>query len=250
MSNIPHFSKAPIVEAIFDFQAASTLERDFETFADESRQMVGADFPTCKKVAFNNFEITQRSPETAELVTDSGWLGCEYLNAEENQVLRFRKDGMSFHKLTPYTSYSELLPEVQKYWQQFAEFAQPKSITRLGLRFVNRVQLPAGTKFESLSDYVKVVPHVSLPEESHIQNLLSRVQIQDPDTDNKANISFSNLQSSTGDLEAILLDIDAWSEAGCVPESEEIWTQLESLRELKNRLFAGSFTEKCLSLFK
>jgi uncharacterized protein (TIGR04255 family) len=250
VSDIPHFANAPIVEAIFDFRAASTLERNFDAFAEDSRQRIGADFPTYKKIAFNNFEITQRSPEDAELVTNSGWLGCEYLNTEENQVLRFRKDGMSFHKLAPYTSYPDLLPEVQKHWNEFVEFARPKSITRLGLRFVNRIQLPEETQFESLSDYVKVVPHVSLPEESHIQNLLSRVQILDPDTGNKANISFSNLQSSTGGLEAVILDIEAWSEAGCVVDGEEVWTQLASLRDLKNRLFAGSFTEKCLSLFK
>lgn len=248
MTEIPHYPNAPIVEAIFDIQVTLSEAFTQDEFAERAKRIVGEGYPICGNLGFQSIEFKQEA-DALNVRTNADWVGCEFKNSSQNQVVRIRKDGISFHRLRPYTSYDELIAEVQALWKGFLAQLPLKAITKLSLRFVNKINLPTGTKIGDLSEYVKVVPHVALPSEADIQNLLSRVHIKEKSTGNNAHVSFSSIQKDEN-LLGILLDIEAWNDRGSSAESDEIWDRFSSLRDLKNRLFTGSLEDQCLSLFK
>jgi uncharacterized protein (TIGR04255 family) len=56
-------------------------------------------------------------------------------------------------------------------------------------------------------------------------------------------------QAGAGKL-TLVLDIDAFYETSLDPRAEELWTRLETLRDLKNNIFFCSTTPKAKELFK
>ena len=248
MTETPHYPNAPIVEAIFDIQTALPLIPTQEQFTELAKGIVGDAYSSCSTIRCQNIELVQGSAEL-NVKSNDDWIGCEFRQQDLPQVLRIRKDGMSFHRLHPYTSYEELIPQFRKLWESYLSTFSPKAVTKVSLRFINRINLPAGSKIVDLSKFVKVVPHVALPVETDIQNLLSRVHIVEKGTNNNAHVSFSSVKKGE-DLENILLDIETWNSLGAAADSSEIWDSFEGLRDLKNTLFTGSLEEECLSLFK
>jgi uncharacterized protein (TIGR04255 family) len=47
----------------------------------------------------------------------------------------------------------------------------------------------------------------------------------------------------------VVLDIEVVRSCSVTPDSPEIWTQLDTLRDIKNRIFFASVTEKALEAY-
>jgi len=48
----------------------------------------------------------------------------------------------------------------------------------------------------------------------------------------------------------VILDVDAFTSTNLDPTDRELWTTLERLRELKNRSFFGTITERAAELYE
>ena len=49
---------------------------------------------------------------------------------------------------------------------------------------------------------------------------------------------------------ALILDIDAFRKEEISTDDPDLWTRLEELREIKNRVFFGSLTPETVELYK
>ena len=247
MTTCPHFENAPIVEAIFEIKAASSQQWEDEPFKAAANRVAKQEFTYSRTMMKQEVELTL---DDDSATSTSSLHGVEYVSKESNAVVRIKKDSLSFHKLAPYSSFDEVLPQVQEFWNRFQEHMQPRAASAIVLRFVNRIDLPAETPYRDLGDYLTVVPHVGLPSGVEVEGLLSRVNVSDPKTGQSAQISFSNLDSGNDSLESVLLDITAQDACIASLENEGIWEAFQTLQDFKNRLFVESLTEKCLALFK
>jgi len=245
------FPNAPIVEAIFNIEAPGIFDYKGGEFADRARPLIDSVvFSSDKPLIEAGITLTadQMTGET-QSESESKFMGMEFRSNERSQVMQFRCDGFSFHQLSPYTSYETVIREVEKYWPEYLKMGKPKATIRQGLRFINRIQLPENVGFEDLGDYAKITPTFALKDELEPQNLLSRVQLRDPDTKNEAFVTFALADSSAKRLE-LIFDIDVASHQGFEVNDPELWSSFAELRGLKNRLFVGSLHKKCLDLFR
>lgn len=185
VTDTPHYPKASIVEAIFDIQTVLPKIPSKNNFAKVVKEVAGNKYLEWFFLEFKNIEFAQGDSKL-NVKSNADWVGCEFKVTEQGQVVRIRKDGLSFRQLNPYTSYEKLIPELERLWVNYCRELSPK----VNLRFINKVQLPEGTKISELSQFVKVVPHVELPVEADIQNLLSCVHIVEQGTKNNAHVSF------------------------------------------------------------
>jgi|GEM_PF-2637165 len=242
-----HFENAPSIETIFLIRSTSIAEMSFEDFEKRCLAIVGTAFSEKRTVSFNNLKFTANNAEEIDVNSNSGWLGIEFRDTESKVVIRIQRDGISYHKLKPYTSYDTILPDIKTLWTKYCEIFTPNGINKIGLRFVNRIDLPDEVSAENLSDYLSVVPHVKLPLEANIKNILSRVHVEA----NSLNgyISFSNISGPIQQIEAVILDIDTWKDQDLAIDSQSIWQNFSQLRAFKNKLFLESLTDKCLTLF-
>lgn len=89
----------------------------------------------------------------------------QYLQEDEKLFMQVGSKVLTVNRLAPYTGWQEFKPLIQQAFQAYSCEASPKAITRIGLRYINRIELP-GDKVD-LEDILEFRPHVgnALPKD-------------------------------------------------------------------------------------
>ncbi len=175
MGSPKHLRNAPITEAVFDFRVKARAGFRPEEFAGLRPQLADR-FPKLEER--RGLQVPGKGQPAS--VEDLGLQGYFFKAADDRQVAQFRVDGFTFNRLHPYTKWEELFPLALQLWRQYCAIARPEVITRLAVRYINRIPLPPG-RFE-LETYLRAAPVVPPELPQHVSGFLTRVTIQDPAT--------------------------------------------------------------------
>jgi len=243
MSTWPSLSKAPIVEGLIDIRVERSAGVTFATLKAACDELA-ADFPSRqgRRMFVTQLNYSLEAGATAQ-TTDDGPDGVILRSADEKWVAQFRLDGFTLSRLHPYGTWDGLKGKALSLWSKYAETAKPTKVTRIASRFINRIKLPIGESFEKtfLTNFA-IGP--SLPQS--VAEYLLRVVIPFEELNAMAIVT----QSLEGNSADCILDLDAFSEQPQGIAEAEMWARFDSLREVKNRLFFGSFTDAALERFK
>ncbi len=195
--------------------------------------------------------VTKKGGDTTpEMQVNQGLGAMQFLTDDGKQLVQFRPNGYSFNRLAPYGSLDDYLPEIEETWGMFQDLAKPVLMRKIGMRMINRILLPMTDGKLKFEDYLRVPPR--LPETGSplsFLGFLDQHMVIDPDTGNRANIVKTTEVPEDGGL-PLILDIDVFHLFKTIPgEWSEIQGRLESLRDLKNRIFRNALTQQCLNLF-
>jgi uncharacterized protein (TIGR04255 family) len=171
-----------------------------------------------------------------QLQSDVGW---RYQTATE--IAQFRVDGFTFSKITPYTTWKDVSDEAFRLWRVYLETAKPREVSRVAVRYINRMQLAA---VQDLSEYLTAPPELPKPIPQVIREYLTRVYVHDEKQTASAVILQALEPRMSFETVSILLDIDAFREVNEAPDDPVLRSIFEQLRELKNAIFFASITEK------
>lgn len=239
----PNLTKAPIVEGLIDIRVEPSANLTFAGLKAACDELA-AEFPSRQDlhmfVAQLNFAP---KPNATTLTTGDTPGGIILRSTDQKWVVQFRLDGFTVSRLQPYGTWGELKDKASELWARYSEVAKPARITRIASRFVNRIPLPVGEPFDKtfLTNFV-IGP--TLPQA--VAGYLLRVVIPFEEYDSVAIVT----QSLGGNNAECILDLDAFSDLPHGIAESDMWRQFDSLREVKNRLFFGSFTEAALERFK
>ena len=258
----PHLNKAPIVEAMVDFRVRLPADFDIARFKALHPQFQ-ADYPIVedKKVLEHRFEHAP-GQQPSLTVKDRGVQGYLFRSQDKANVVQFRRNGFTFNRLQPYTSWEQVFPEATRFWKLYAETFEPIDISRVAVRYINRLMLP-GPQLE-FTDYLAAPPAVPGSPDSSLANLhpeltaqsqfvrgfVSRVVIDDPDSHITAAVVQALERPSEDRYVPVILDIDVFDENVSILSSDAVLGRFEKLREMKNRAFFGSITDKTLEMLK
>jgi uncharacterized protein (TIGR04255 family) len=68
-------------------------------------------------------------------------------------------DGFSASKLAPYTDWHDLRTQARDLWAKYRKATDPVLITRLALRYINRIDIPL--PISDLKEYMRTIPEIS-----------------------------------------------------------------------------------------
>ncbi len=175
---------------------------------------------------------------------DLGLRGFLFKSADGLNIAQFRVDGFTFNRLKPYTSWEEVFPEAIRLWRSYAATVSPEYVSRLALRYINRLNIPVPV--EDFSLYLTSPPGIppDLPQE--ISSFLTRVVLHESVLGLAANITQALEQGLDPSSVTVILDIDAYKVGEFDPHGAEISEVLAALRVFKNRIFFGSLTDVAL----
>lgn len=245
MATPHHLKKAPIREALVDLRVRPTdktnidnLERISKTFSQ--------DYPTVEPIHIREFGIYTTSEQVQTTAIDHGKVGFRCFSSDQTRIVQIRKDGFTFSQLQPYPDWKVMTKEARRIWDVYEESVRPIVITRVATRFINVMPLPlVGRNF---GEYVVSPP--SLPESlpDGIISFLNRVVFQSPED---ATVILTQAMEPVQDsVIPIVLDIDVFREKPDGEWVQSVWEILDAFREVKNRVFFESLTEKAVDLFK
>lgn len=248
MSRNITFKNPPITEALFDIRVQLPKEIDVECL-EKFHEGIKDRFPDKVKKMFIQTGIELKPGESPiSLPTSSGPRGYIFNSTKEKKAVQARLDGFTFNKLKPYHSWEEFSHEAYELWNHYISIAKPVKITRLALRYINRIEIPLPIK--DFKDYILTGPEIAptLPQE--LDNFFMQLIIPQKDTQARATINQTMEAVTPEGKLPYIFDIDVWRLVDLSVSSEKITGIFETLRDFKNDVFHESTTEQAKELFQ
>ena len=236
-----HYAHAPITEAIIelscDLPVDVTLEDlahvvDRELFVSESQALLIS----------GRIEV---GPGGIKGDTTGQQVGYVYRRSDGSRVIQSRLNGFAYSVLAPYDRWETFSAEAWQHWQKYKEITHPTKVTRLGVRFINKIDIPQASI--EIKDYLRTAVDVSpyLPQVT--DGYFLQVVVPLLNLDASATITSTVVPPYSPDTTSLILDIDTWRRLD-VPvsddtESERLLAALNELRIAKNFVFEACITD-------
>jgi len=245
MAQERHLPNAPITEAIIDFRVKLSPDFRVGQFSILKEQL-SASFPNVKeqKVSEAIFGL-QKGKLFTSTIKEKELRGFRFESEDGCNVAQFRIDGFTFSRLKPYTSWDEVFPAAYELWNLYVETASPEFITRVAVRYINRLNLP----LKEFAEYLAAPPTIPDGLPASVSSFLNRVVINEPESGIAANITQA-LEKVESDRAIIILDIDVYMKRDYEINDDSIRPTFAELHRMKNRIFFTSITEKAVRSFE
>lgn len=249
MPDHPILTKAPIVEAILDVQMVfpkgieigklaalhAPLREHYPTKAEETMVEVGVQLQAGKPL--------QPSGGKSEI------RGYRFFSQDKKELVQCRRDGFTFNRLAPYTSWQDIIGRAVSAWQVYREACGEAAITRIAVRYINRMELPFADGKVPLEEFFAAPEPGPKLEGLALQGLMTQCLYHDPATNFSANWTMLTRSSQKDPSKLVVaLDLDVFAMGPKIHEEKppDVW---DRMRGLKNRIFFSSLTQKTLDMF-
>lgn len=244
----PHLSRSPLIEAVIDWQAHANKPLDTQTLKEElSRQL--PEYPTIHVHYEHGIGIpleTSGQPDiSGEVIHQKEWKGFRLQNESKTRVVHFTKTGVAISSIGGYESWDTFYPEALNLWSIFQELAEPTSINRLGVRYINKVQLE---ERQDVSTYLNIVPQNSFGLPLERNSFFYQETYQVPGY--PYGVEWVCTQQSEVDKQFLIVDIDIFISDLVNIEKLNLVNHLNRIRWLKNKIFFNSITNIALEKFE
>lgn len=247
MATVRHLRNAPIVEAAVSIQVDLPAETTLDA-AWSAHDRIREQYPLHGKQMSGTFQVQfVSSGEPAPATSSSEHIGYRFMSTDQRRVADFAKSAFTLHWLPPYTEWTDLRSEATRLWEIYKVCMKPKAVTRIDVRFINNLSIPATAK--DICDFL--VPGPIVPEglPQAVRSYVSRIEIVD-EPGQRLGVITQAFQGITkeGHL-SVLLDIDAIYLGSLAPDDAEIWDAADKMRDFKNEMFFRSVTDQLLERY-
>ncbi len=242
MARQRHLDRAPITEALIDIRVKSRTGASiedvrpfFDRVKDEFTRV------RTRRSFTGRISLNPTQPAQVETVQDEieGYLAE---SRDGISVVQASTGGFTFSRLRPYESWEALRDRAKELWSIYQEVVAPSTVERIAVRYINRIEIPAG---EDFSTYFRTTFVVAPELPQAVSNFLLRIQLPFPSENALAIVTQTVSQPSTPGRVPYIFDIDVFR-TNSTGDTESIWRQLEELRVIKNRIFFDGVSEKAL----
>jgi len=250
MASPTHLTNAPITEAVIDLSVRTPPDLSVQRFAELKRKL-GDQYRDPKGITFLEFGIQQLpgAPLEGRQVVH-GCIGYRYESSDGKHIGQFRKDGFTFSRLAPYTTWEEVFAEASRLYRLFVDIGSIEEVTRVAVRYINRLLLPQ-EEARDLSLFLTAPPPMPQGVAAYITGFLTQIQFQDVETQVSGTITQMVQQGGQppGKI-PVILDLDVFEVKTSSPEPDQVLERFAALRVVKNRYFFASITDKTVALCK
>lgn len=239
------YKNPPIKEAIFDIRIGSLGKSSLEEI-EKVHSQISETYPNKKKQIniVGKFELKEGIQISNE--TGSEVRGFIFSSTNNCLQVQFRLDGFTLNMLKPYSEWAEFSEEAFRLWKLYQENFVPNSITRIALRYINRIEIPL--PFIEFQEFISNMPPipVCLPQTFH--NFFMQVNVP-CDNSGTGIIITETIEPPSKEVLPFILDLDAFKIGDILIDSESLKKEFDSLRDLKNNVFENCITDKTRKLF-
>jgi uncharacterized protein (TIGR04255 family) len=182
-----HLRSAPIAEAVIDYRVLPQEGIAADLFSNLGSAVGEAyDQPLPMRSIQARFGFHPERPlEATQTEAVVGWM---YQSSHIAAVAQFRNDGFTFSKLEKYTTWGQVFGEAERLWRLYVQAAQPTELSRVAVRYINRLRLPRPA---DLRDYFEAPPALPVPMSQAITEFLIRLVIVDAGRDAAAIVTMA-----------------------------------------------------------
>lgn len=240
------YKRAPIIEAVVEFRSNTSVD-------GKKRQKA---FGRLKRLYANYNPVTQqhleleinadRDPKTT--ITES--ILHRFSSKDMTQQLFINDNDNSFlvSQLAPYSGWETFKERIMRDWNTWQNVVKFQNVNRVGMRYINRIDLPVTGSVVQYEDYVTVypaVPDLLNPCSYHSVNVSLALE----DIQCALNVKTALIESPLPDHISIVVDLDIVKKYETTIGNEELYSFISQARTKKNQVFEACITDKARELF-
>lgn len=242
------YKRPPITEAVLEFRAR-------EAYTDDAIGKVVAKLqPEYPNIAEQtNVEVEIDSTGGAPIVRPQFEPnGFRLSSNDQADVVLLGKQVIATARLAPYPGWEAFIGRARKNWATWRRLNKANPITRMGLRYINRIDIPVEEGRLPIDKYIKVLPRNPLGAAwpASLSSYLVQFTTTTRDPNWSTTITSTPVKPAPLlDHVSILLDIDVFRAHEIPTTSNHIWDVVEAARALKNEIFELCVTDRARELF-
>jgi uncharacterized protein (TIGR04255 family) len=233
--HFPPLAHAPIVEAVIHWQASPTKSLDRQKWKQElARRFPGYSLDDQKQFEFE--AALSALTEGVETQQRTRWDGFRLSSTDGKFVCQLRPNGVVFSRLAPYEGWPTFVAEALRFWDSFVELAAPVAVDRLGVRFINQIEIK---NEDAVSDLVNETADVLEPIELPTERYFREDTVDVPGHPYRVNLvrATQELRPTSLPKKSLIVDVDAFSTEPTGTDKAVVERLLAELRFLKNLVF-------------
>jgi uncharacterized protein (TIGR04255 family) len=233
------YPRAPITEAVMDIRVQPRDGLAVEQLRSLSTGSIEGFSQTSERLQIST-SIAPGQESATQTMTPTK-VGFEFRNAAGDKVVQAQLDGWLFSKLAPYERWETFRDEGRALWTKYRGIAEPKQITRMALRYVNRLDLPL--PFDDFRKFLRTVPEIAPDLPQALSNFFLQVQIPQLDLEAMLVINMTMTPAPSAAVVSVILDLDLFRTTNLPKSEDQIWDYFEQLRTKKNQAFEACITD-------
>lgn len=170
-------------------------------------------------------------------------------SSDEADVLIVHTNMLTWSRLAPYEGWVPLLDRVKIDFDTAYDVAGYRKIDRLGVRYVNRIDVPMIENIAHYEDFL--MANLNLPSVLQPTNGYAwRIEKFFPEKSLSAIVQSAASEPVIPEMGAFLLDIDVICQEDLPAKANDIFALLAQMRTLKNEIFELSISDKARAAFQ
>lgn len=240
------YQKPPLIEALCEFQFADG-EWDW-TIPGLVYQQIKEQFPIKRQAPTVEFEV-QADPDQISQRLKGGLGRMQFLRIDETALVQVGPQLLVVNQLQPYPHWSRLKPLILDTLEVYRQVAWPAGFKRLGLRYVNHIQLPSHEV--EMSTYFNFGPRLPDPIASDpIRSLLLRVDLAQESHQGHLVLTLASAPREDQGGPALILDLDFATTSAADIAFDEIGAWIETAHDRIETAFEASITDQLRAIFE
>jgi uncharacterized protein (TIGR04255 family) len=130
----------------------------------------------------------------------------QFLQKDEQALVQVGQHLLAVNRLKPYPTWEEFLPLIVQAFQAYREVAAPTSVHRIGLRYINRIEIPG--ERVTLEDYFEFYPFIGEKLPQDLDAFFLGVQVSYEDARDALRLQLTTTSTEMPGARALFLDLD------------------------------------------
>ncbi len=238
------YKNPPITEAVIEVRFADSLtEQQLEKLIAKQKSKF-----TIRKLEQVELKILHEEKSDAQTETKKTFLGYKLVdNSDSSNIVQVKRNAISVSRLPPYEDWTKLISSLKKHYEWYTS-KQFKPLSRIGVRYINRIDIPAETGKIEVEDYFKIFPHVPKTKFPDLNHFLMQT-ITAIDDDKVLTINFHSTETPLLKHISMVFDLDVAQQANLPVSNSKLYNLLDVIRDKKDIFFEDLLTAKCKRLF-
>jgi uncharacterized protein (TIGR04255 family) len=238
------YRNPPIQEALVEFHTGPGQDWD-PTILGKLHEKVKAAYPgKPRQQKLFQASIRAADGQPSGISVQEGIGRFQLVDADGHRIISLGPDVLSVNVLKPYDGWEHFKPRIEAALRAYVEVSGADKVNRIGVRYVNKIVVPASNI--PLPQYFLVGPSMPPGLPSTVAGFLNRAEHVFPDGV-KLILTFASIEAVPG-TSALLLDIDVIWE-GTPLDMAAALNMVEDLHDREGVAFEALITEKTREVF-
>ncbi len=239
------YKNPPIIEALCEFRFKPGIPWDL-AIPGLVYEKVREDFPKRRQARALETNISAGAEGIEQQVRTTDRM--QFLREDERALVQVGPDLLTVNHLRPYPTWQEFLPLIRKGLEAYCEAAGPEGIRRIGLRYINHIEIPE-QRIE-LKDYFEFRPFVGPHLPQDFGPFILGIQVPYEDSRDTLRLQLANASVETPDTAAVMLDLDYFLARPGEVSLDSVFEWVEMAHSRVEEAFEACITDRLRQMFE